>query len=65
MSATDDELRYVADTYLIWANLERNFDNDKEAKRLVKEAYEQCKKIQHKEKSAEMSKLIDKSLNAA
>ncbi|MDB5118596.1 MAG: hypothetical protein JWQ79_4088 [Mucilaginibacter sp.] len=65
MSKTDDDLRNVADTYLIWAKLERNFNNDDEFNRLVKEAYERCKKIQHKEKSTEMSRLIDKSVQAA
>jgi tetratricopeptide (TPR) repeat protein len=65
LSATDDELRYVADTYLMWAMLEKNFNNEKEFNRLIKEAYQQCKKIQHKEKSLEMSRLIDKSIKAA
>jgi tetratricopeptide (TPR) repeat protein len=65
MNDTDDDLRYMADTYLIWASLERNFNNKRECDRLIKEAYALCNKIQHKEKGAEMKKLIDKSVKAA
>lgn len=59
MDDTDDDARYVTDTYLIWATLEKNFDNNKEFKRLITNAYEQCKKIKHKQKGTEMKKLID------
>jgi len=58
-------VKLSADTYLMWAMLEKNFNNEKEFNRLIKEAYQQCKKIQHKEKSLEMSRLIDKSVKAA
>jgi tetratricopeptide (TPR) repeat protein len=64
LSETDDDSRYVADTYLIWAQLEKNFDHENEFSRLIKEAYEQCKKIKHKEKSLEMTHLIDKYVHA-
>src|ERR1700740_1903662 len=37
-AATDDEVRYIADTYRIWAGLERNFDNEDEFDRLIKQA---------------------------
>jgi tetratricopeptide (TPR) repeat protein len=60
LAATDDHVRNIADTYLIWANLERNFNNDAEFKRLIKEAKSACEKIAYKSKNLEMGKLIEK-----
>jgi tetratricopeptide (TPR) repeat protein len=59
MSKTDDDVSYIADTYLLWAGLENNFGNKKEYERLIKQAYDQCEKIRHKGKNVAMSKLID------
>jgi tetratricopeptide (TPR) repeat protein len=60
MPETDNDLRNITDTFLIWARLERNFSNDKAVDYLIKSAYEQCHKIQHKEKNTEMTGLIDR-----
>jgi hypothetical protein len=57
---TDNDVRNVTDTFLIWAKLERNFNNDKGFGDLIKSAYQNCRKIQHKEKNVEMTGLIDK-----
>ena len=65
MTKTDDDVRCVADTYLIWAKLEKNFGNDTEFDRLVKLAHEQSKNIRHKEKNDEMNRLIEKSIKPA
>jgi hypothetical protein len=59
---TDDEQRYIADTYLIWAKLEGNFANNSEFERLIREAYAQCDKIRHIEKKTAMCRLIDQSV---
>jgi len=64
LSNTDDEHRYLADTYVTWASLERNFGNDQEFERLVTEAYSECKKIKHRRKNAEMCRLVDELTKA-
>jgi tetratricopeptide (TPR) repeat protein len=65
LSSTDDEYRYLVDTYVTWATLEKNFGNDNEFDRLIKEAYSQCKKIRHHEKNAQMCNLVDKLAKVA
>jgi ABC-type dipeptide/oligopeptide/nickel transport system ATPase subunit len=61
MEDDDNTLRHIADTCLIWAEPEKSFNNEKEFKRLIKEAYAYAERIQHKEKSFKMTKLIDKT----
>jgi tetratricopeptide (TPR) repeat protein len=62
MSKNDYDLRYVVDTYLIWAKLEQNFDNTTEFDRLINLARDLSKNIRHKEKLLEMNRLIDKTV---
>ena len=65
LAATDDDARYLCDTYLIWAGLENNFGNRKEYDRLITEAKTQCAKIHHKQKNAEMSRVIERAEQVA
>lgn len=55
---TDDDLRMLADTFLMWAGLEKNLGEEKEFHRLINEAKTACKAIKHKAKNREMSRLI-------
>ncbi|GAB3931875.1 hypothetical protein [Mucilaginibacter myungsuensis] len=63
LNETDNELRYLSETYLIWAKLERNFDDQGEFDRLMDRAKEQCHKIKHKGKQKEMGRLIEQTIN--
>lgn len=56
---TDDNLRCLADTCLIWAGLEKNFGNTKVFHQLIAEARDTCANIKHRTKKLEMQKLID------
>jgi hypothetical protein len=62
LSQTDDELRYLCDTFLMWAQLEYNFGSKAEFKRLINEAKVKCGMIKHKAKKGEMGKLIKDTL---
>ena len=61
LSDTDDNARYLCDTYLIWASLEKNFGHKEEADRLINEAKAQCARIRHRGKNQEMSLLISQA----
>lgn len=56
---TDENLRCLIDTYLMWALLEKNFGNDNEFNRLMDEAKSACQNIKHRGKKQDMTRLIE------
>jgi tetratricopeptide (TPR) repeat protein len=59
--ATDRDLSDLCNIYLTWADLERDFGNDKDYKNLHDSANTYCQKIRNSGKRATMSQLLDHS----
>jgi hypothetical protein len=61
---TDVNYSQITDSYLTWARLELDFDNQMEFKRLLKEATSHCKLIKNQQKRQDMEKLISAVLKS-
>ncbi|MXV15054.1 hypothetical protein [Hufsiella ginkgonis] len=57
----DDELAYLAQTFVLWAGLEKDFDNHADFERLMQEAGAKCQLIKNLKKRKELQEVIDRA----